>query len=119
MLTLFLPILLAADPAPALRLVGDLPTAVEATGLTAEPADAATVLRVALADGPADRPPLIGTHRYADGVLRFEPRFPFAPGVRYRATFAGPGAPVTKDFTIPKPKADPPAVAAVYPSADT
>ena len=34
-----------------------------------------------------DTPPLLGTYRRDSGVLRFEPRFPIEPGVRYRAEF--------------------------------
>lgn len=122
MLTLPLLLLLSADPTPALRLAGDPPTAVEATGLATEPAVPAAVLAVVLADGTAAeiaaRRPLLGTYSFRNGVLRFEPRFPFAPGVRYRATLTTGGRPVTKDFTVPKPRTEPGRVTAVSPSAD-
>lgn len=32
-------------------------------------------------------PPVLGEYRIVDGVVRFEPRFPLLPGVRYRAEF--------------------------------
>jgi hypothetical protein len=113
MLPLSLAVLLAAPP--ALRVVGDPPAAVEATAIAA-PADPAAALTVRLADAPADRPAMLGTHTFKAGVLRFEPRFPFAPGVRYRATLNVPDAPPPVEFTVPKPKAVPPTVLLVTPS---
>ena len=46
-------------------------------------------VRVVRKDSPGagDLPPLLGTYRVADGVLRFEPRFPLEPGLPYRAEF--------------------------------
>lgn len=126
-----------ADPKPDLRFVGpraDAPEAVEATGLSSTltarltsieprtPDDWAAVLKVVVADGTevqiADRPALIGTYSFRGAVLRFEPRFPFAPGVRYRATLADGPTPVAKTFTVPKPATEPATVTAVYPSGD-
>jgi hypothetical protein len=43
------------------------------------------VLRVA--EGPEDLPNLLGHYEVKDGSIRFEPRFPLQPGLRYRATF--------------------------------
>jgi hypothetical protein len=125
MLTLSL--LLAFAAPPQIRLAGDPPTAVEVTGVT--PPDGAGTgdwwsarLRVVLASGTeaeiAARPALLGTATFKDGTIRFEPRFPFAPGVDYRATYDAGGSAVTKDFTIPKRKTEPAAVTAVYPSGD-
>ena len=34
-----------------------------------------------------DTPSLLGSYRTEDDVIRFEPRFPLEPGVRYRAEF--------------------------------
>jgi hypothetical protein len=74
-----------------------------------------------------DRPPVLGSYRVTGDRLRFEPRFPLAPGVRYRALFepsrlphpAGTGsAAAVGAFTIPKPDAAPTVVTQVYPSAD-
>jgi hypothetical protein len=75
-----------------------------------------------------DQPPVLGSYRVEDGVLRFEPRFPPAPGLRYRAVFnpaqlpkpANPKAePVVAEFTIPKPAAAAPTVVEmVYPTRD-
>lgn len=47
------------------------------------------VVRVVPATGPAapDQPPLWGSYRIVGDVIRFEPRFPFEPGMRYRAEF--------------------------------
>jgi hypothetical protein len=73
------------------------------------------------------RLPLLGTYRVHDGVLRFEPRFPLQPGMRYRATFepaklpkataAAPAVVAHFDRTKAKPAA-PTVVQHVYPSAD-
>ncbi len=92
---------------------------------------------------PADDiPPLLGTYRVEGRVVRFEPRFPLEPGVRYRAEFdpgqltavvralsssgdvAGrertSGARLTADFSLPERPAKPTAtVTAVYPSRAT
>jgi hypothetical protein len=67
-----------------------------------------------------NRPAVAGTYRVEDGVLRFTPRFPLVPGVRYRAVLRRAGGEVRADFELPKPK---PAAATmithVYPSRDT
>jgi hypothetical protein len=69
-------------------------------------------VRVVVDKKPANNPPLLGSYRVVDGVLRFEPRFAPVRGVRYRAVFdparlPGPkaGEPVTADFFEPKPPA--------------
>jgi hypothetical protein len=74
----------------------------------------------------AQNPPLLGSYSITDGVLRFEPRFPPARGVRYRAVFDPsklPGGkaekPITSDFFEPKPAAKATTVVEhVYPSRD-
>ncbi|MGD1068506.1 MAG: Ig-like domain-containing protein [Bryobacteraceae bacterium] len=70
--------------------------------------------------GPPDAPPLLGTYAVEGGALVFRPRFPFAPGVRYRAVFRSPagGSPVEKIFEGPPRATVPEArVESVYPSA--
>ena len=84
-------------------------------------------VEVVAADGPEhERPPAVsGDWEVADGEVGFEPHFPYAPGVRYRARFE-PGAvgllgleALTAEFALPKPEpATPPEVTAVFPSAD-
>ncbi|MGP0070100.1 MAG: hypothetical protein ACLQGP_41690 [Isosphaeraceae bacterium] len=37
--------------------------------------------------GAADTPPLLGTYQIEGDVIRFVPRFPLEPGLRYRAVF--------------------------------
>lgn len=56
----------------------------------------------------------------ADGRMRFEPRFPLARGVRYRAEYRAPGAePVLSFFALPADTAPPSTtVRQVYPSGD-
>jgi hypothetical protein len=124
-------ILLAADPqSPVeLRLTSD-GTAFEAvlhdkTGLAklkAEPpADWATLFRVVVKpESPANEPlPLLGTYsRTATGV-RFEPRFPPAPGVTYRLTYHLLKMPIVRDVALPKVDPTPrTAITAVYPTAN-
>lgn len=73
-----------------------------------------------------DQSAVLGSYRVADGVVRFEPRFPLVPGVRYRAVcrparLAGRagGEDVRNVFELPKPKpAEPTVVRHVYPSRD-
>jgi hypothetical protein len=78
------------------------------------------------AAGPDGPPAVFGTYRVEDGVLRFEPRFPPSPGLRYRVTFNPSKLPghdakertVTAEFAIPKPPAVATAVVEqVYPTA--
>ena len=100
-------LLLAADPAPRLVIADpsvDDPTAVRLVGLDAatvarlkaNPPTAeqwAAILRIRVSGAAKDVPPLLGTYTLtADGV-RFEPRFPYAPGVFYSVTFDRPRFP--------------------------
>lgn len=71
--------------------------------------------------------PMLGTYSVEAGFLRFRPRWPLVPGVRYTATFRPdkqPGGqhfepPVVEAFTLSQPPLPPPAtVDTIYPSAD-
>jgi hypothetical protein len=69
--------------------------------------------------GAIAMPPMAGTWSVQRDRLRFEPRFPLAAGVRYRAEFvpAG-GAPVVSYFQLPADNAPPSTrVVQVFPSA--
>jgi hypothetical protein len=71
--------------------------------------------------GAGDLPPLEGSYAIEAGSLVFHPRFPIAPGVRYRAVFLPPGGgvPLEKTFDGPARATVPAArVENVYPSAD-
>lgn len=70
--------------------------------------------------GTGDVPPLLGTYAVERGTLTFHPRFPFAPGVRYRAVFHPPGgARIEKVFDGPRRSTTPTTrVERVYPSGD-
>jgi hypothetical protein len=133
----------SADPR-VIRLTADDPPAVEASGLSAPqlawlrklPADDprwAEPLRVYVVgdDGTPARTPLLGGASLAGDRLRFVPRFPLAPGGRYRAVFDLPPFPETPsvqgvaagllavDLTVPRPAPGPATVVAqVYPTAD-
>jgi hypothetical protein len=81
------------------------------------------------ANGSADSPAMLGTYRLDGNALRFEPRFPLEPGVRYRAEFDPDGGrrqertsqkKRTLEFSLPERPVNPTAiVTAVYPSAST
>lgn len=90
------------DPRGVIEVVGVDPGALAAAGPDA--------LRVTTADGagrPAGgRPPLLGSARVDGTILRFRPRFPLEPGVRYRASYQGPdrrAPPVVAEFVVPRP----------------
>jgi hypothetical protein len=60
---------------------------------------------------------LLGEYTVETGTLRFTPRFPLDPGLRYRVEFTGGAAPVVARFDIPKVEVEPTAVVEhIYPS---
>jgi hypothetical protein len=87
------------------------------------------LLAVRVADAGAGQPPVLGSYRVAGDALRFEPRFPFVPGVRYRAVFRpdrlpgreGSGAKAVEAEFAPSESTPgaPTAVRAVYPTRAT
>ncbi|MCI0702075.1 MAG: hypothetical protein L0241_13410 [Planctomycetia bacterium] len=143
LLSLFTSSALGAEP--AVKLVspkaGD-PPVVEITGIDKShlkalagakltPEEWAKVARFVVDSGSpeeiASRPSVAGAWAVAGDVLRFEPEYPLAPGVKYRVfcdLSATPRAKIKADaFTlsvfIPKPPPGPRvAVTAVYPSAN-
>jgi hypothetical protein len=71
--------------------------------------------------GPGDIPPLLGEYAREGGALVFRPRFPFEPGVRYRAVFtpSGAGVVLERTFDVLEAATTPEArVTAVYPTSD-
>jgi hypothetical protein len=85
------------------------------------------LLCVERGDGSREgQPAMLGSYRIEKDLLRFEPRFPLARGVRYRAVLdpsilaAGKGnKPQEVALLLPRPKREPTArVAQVYPTAD-
>jgi hypothetical protein len=129
-----------------LRWLGDTPVpgraVVEVTGLSASaleqlrPFAAAPsrwtevlVIRAESGETPADAtlPPMLGRYQLDASTLRFEPRFPLAPGVVYRAAFhpeslrsgASSESPLVAAYQLPaRRSAESTIVSAVYPSAD-
>jgi hypothetical protein len=106
---------------PAIRLSrpGDARTAFEVVGLdpdtigsllrnAARQADVLAVRAVTAAAEKVDPlPPLLGAYSFEPEkkLLRFQPRFPLEPGVRYRADFRAPGSSKTTlsaEFGLPK-----------------
>ncbi len=137
--------LVAADPKTEIRLTKASPesaAAIEVHGLNAAtlaklryadfaPREWNSLLHIVVAEGSAKdiaaRPPVAGSYRVVDGVIRFEPLFSLTPGVKYRATFDPSKLPdgnlkadtITANLLLPKPPPGPPAtIANVYPSAN-
>lgn len=118
-------VLSVAAAAPAIRwLAAPNPAGVEVIDVPAR------LLRGRLGDlltvvvdqpaGHAVMPSIAGTFRAVEGALHFEPRFPWAQGVTYRAEFHAPGAaPIVSHFQLPPRDTAPTTfVQQVYPSAD-
>src|SRR4029077_9526298 len=59
--------------------------------------------------GAGDVPPLAGSYGVENGALVFRPKYPLAPGPRYRAVYRGAGAPIEKMFEGPARSVTPPA----------
>jgi hypothetical protein len=98
---------------------------IEKSGNTPERWQSFLIVRVVRDDtGGSDKtPPMLGTYRLDGDVLRFEPRFPMEPGVRYRAEFdpAGrrteSGTTLTAEYSMARPASPPTAtVTAIYPT---
>lgn len=134
------PVLARAADGPHVRLNGSPEPTVDVAGLSA--ADLAALGKLDLrgeawsellavyvvpAAGKERGPALAGSYRVEDEVLRFRPRYPLVPGVRYRAVFSPSRLPtraaknepaIEKELLLPKPKTEPTRVTQVYPTAD-
>jgi hypothetical protein len=98
--------------APEARVAKD--GAVEAFGHVGKAGDTLT-----LHAGDASKPGMLGESSVVAGVVRFVPRFPLRPGLRYVAVLKSGGETHELPLLIPAKKREPSAfVAAVYPSAD-
>jgi hypothetical protein len=76
----------------AVEVVGADPAAVQAlagSGMTVERWNSILHVRVVptTASKTPDQPPVWGSYRVADEIIRFEPRFPLEPGMMYSAEF--------------------------------
>lgn len=110
-------------------LPGQTLRTLETAGWTREEWQKAFAVYVETEDivGDIDLPPMAGSYEVAKDTLRFEPRFPFAPGVSYRAVvrlsrlpgFGAGEPPVSSVHRVPRPE-QPSAtvVSAVFPSAE-
>jgi hypothetical protein len=122
-----------ASPTIALRHAdGDLfevngldPSALAQLSMASTPRSAWTALFTVIANDNLE--PMLGAYSVEFGLLRFRPRWPLVPGIRYTATVhpdkqpGGPrqGALVRANFTVDPPPLPPPAtVAMIYPSAN-
>jgi hypothetical protein len=120
----------------AVEVTGFSPTTLESLRQTDYGPDWSRLLSVYTEHGnllsDLEMPPMAGTYRVFNQAVRFTPRFPLEPGVRYRAIFRPAHLPgdfeafepgshelLTAVYQIPRPTANPTtAVRQVYPSAD-
>lgn len=83
----------------------------------------AKLFTVRPADADETMPPMLGNWSLEGGALRFTPRFPFVPGMRYLAVFdpgEGSGKPITSWHEVPKSGGTPSTVVAnIFPGGDT
>src|SRR5262249_3820966 len=102
------------------------PACVEVTGLDSAtlsqlrdhpPTNWPATLAVFVGDS---RTPIVGSYSVTNTVLRFEPRFPFTPGLKYRGVFApASGSKIEFQFTVAEPATKTTTlVEQVYPSSD-
>jgi hypothetical protein len=93
--------------------------AIEDGAVRASPAPPGAGLRVFVA-GPGELPPLLGATQRQGEALVFRPRYPLAPGMRFRVVYRGaPDAPAEEiwlETPAPAPRA-PTEVEAIYPSS--
>jgi 3-keto-disaccharide hydrolase len=130
----------SAPPAPAVRLErADQGKTIQVVGLDAANLKALSQTRwddarwaVLLAvrvdrEGSAPLPAMLGAWTIKGNVLRFEPRFPFAQGLTYRAVLdlsrlphppSGKTPYVDLRFANPRPRKEPTVIRAVYPTSD-
>jgi hypothetical protein len=125
-----LQIRLTGKSAPTVDVAGlpaaDL-SAIDKLGLQGEAWSKLFAVYVVPAAGKQRGPAMLGSYRLEDNVLRFEPRYPLVPGVRYRAVFEPSHVPtraarnepvIEKELSLLKPKTEPARVTQVYPSTD-
>lgn len=81
-------------------------------------AEAAFAVFTATGGELAERPALAGTYTKLPDGLRFTPRFPLEPGMRYRAVYHTAGRKLEREFVVPERAQSPPArVRIIYPTA--
>ena len=109
----------AAAAEPAIRVVNGeqgRPVAFEAVGLSADRIDALKKLpadderwgallsvRVFDTKEKSESPPMLGKHSIEGATVRFTPRYPLRPGLRYRVTLVAQESgsrPMTRDVTV-------------------
>ena len=131
MFAIALGLMLAADPSVKLTMqLSQDSQAFEIIGLgegeldalrKSPPADWATIFSVSVKqESPESLTlPMSGRHIITSRTLRFEPRFPPAPGVTYRVSFSGSKLPIVGEVTVPKVDPTPrTSVVAIFPSAN-
>jgi hypothetical protein len=119
---------------PRIRLKDDSGTVVEVVGVDAKELATLRDRKLRADDWPSvfavyveregknakDQPAIVGGYKLTDDGVRFEPRFPLARGVHYKAIFNRADVnPVVAHLFIEKPKLPPTVVEKVYPTRDT
>jgi len=99
----------ADDPTTYFEVVGPV---VKQTGALAQDVFTVSVKRPDDAHPPA----MLGTYHVAPGALRFIPRYPLVPGVRYRAVVDADSESVEAEFVLPKSGSVATSLTHVYPS---
>ena len=127
------PLIKLKDESGAVVMVTGLPAkqlgALQPDKMTTEQWTALFALFVDRGEGVdrKDQLAMLGTYKIDDGVLCFEPRFPLARGVHYRAVFdvtrlpgneAATDKPLETVLLIPKPKTPPTILEQIYPTRD-
>ena len=101
--------------------------AIDKLGLRGDARASLFAVYVVPAPGKDLGPPVSGELRVEGKLLRFAPRYPFVPGVRYRAIFTPSAVPgrvaqkevaIVKEFALAKPKLQPTRLTHIYPTTD-
>jgi len=139
-LLLILAEILHGAPAPRIQVSANATKTIDVAGLSAEDITALTKLGlkgeqwhelfavyVVPSQGKERGPALLGSYRIEDSLVRFEPRFPLVPGVRYQVILelariptraALKEKPLENEILLAKEKKPPTEVTQVYPTAD-
>lgn len=79
----------------------------------------AEAMRVYVAGGSTDLPPLLGSYSVEASVLTFTPRFPLREGTGYRLVFDAGSGRTERTFEVPEADAGPPTIVdEIYPTTD-
>lgn len=109
----------ADGPGAKVKVIARLPADAKLPDGQIKAADGERWLRLCLADGEREGPPILGTYLLRERELTFTPRYALQHGKTYRAQLGEMGKQIQKiEYRVPERAATPPAaVARVYPTA--